>query len=63
MQASVGDRYIGKSRMVGQDRVGEIIEVKGPDGMPPYLVRFTDGNESLVNPGPTDVIQPAGTQN
>jgi hypothetical protein len=33
------------------DRVGEIVEVRGTDGGPPYLVRFDDGHESLVFPG------------
>ena len=28
-----------------------ILEVRGPEGAPPYLVRFADGHESLVYPG------------
>jgi len=34
-------------------RDGEILEVHGEDGGPPYLVRWSDsGHESLVFPGP-----------
>jgi hypothetical protein len=60
MQASVGDRLHVHSRTVGtQDRVGEIIEVRGRDGRPPYVVRFPDGRENLLYPGPDCVIEPA----
>nr|WP_306307088.1 DUF1918 domain-containing protein [Nocardia cerradoensis] len=34
------------------ERTGEIIEARGSDGAPPYVVRFEDGHESLVFPGP-----------
>ncbi|MGK5640800.1 DUF1918 domain-containing protein [Streptomyces sp. URMC 126] len=58
MQAEVGDRIHIQTRAVGmQSRVGEIMEVRGPDGTPPYLVRFSDGHESLVYPGPDCVIE------
>jgi Domain of unknown function (DUF1918) len=43
---------------VGQaDRVGRIVEVRGPGGAPPYVVRFEDGHEGLVFPGPDAVIE------
>jgi len=35
----------------------EIVEVKGPQGHPPYLVRFTDGHLGLVFPGPDAVVE------
>jgi hypothetical protein len=58
MQATVGDRLHVHGRTVGtRDRIGEIIEVRGNDGAPPYLVRFSDGHESLVYPGPDCVIE------
>ena len=38
--------------------MGEIIEVKGPGGTPPYLVRFDDGHQGLVFPGPDAVVEP-----
>ncbi|RDI65944.1 uncharacterized protein DUF1918 [Nocardia pseudobrasiliensis] len=40
------------------EQTGEIIEVRGADGSPPYLVRFGDGRESLVFPGPDCVVRP-----
>lgn len=58
MRASVGDRLHVHGHTVGErDRTGEIIEVKGPDGAPPYLVRFDDGHEGLVFPGPDAVVE------
>lgn len=41
-----------------RDRRGEIIEVHGADGGPPYIVRFDDGHTGLVFPGPDAVIEP-----
>ncbi|KAL4860565.1 hypothetical protein BDV12DRAFT_181387 [Aspergillus spectabilis] len=58
MQAKVGDRIRFHSPTVGrQDSVGEIIEVRGIDGSPPYLVRFDDGHERLIYPGPEMVVE------
>lgn len=57
MRAEVGDRLHVHGRTVGlPDRVGEIVEVRGPGGSPPYLVRFEDGHESLVFPGPDATV-------
>ena len=40
--ASVGDRLIIRGHRVGEpERDAEIIEVRGPDGSPPYLVRWS----------------------
>jgi hypothetical protein len=61
MQATVGDRLHIRGRTVGvQDRYAEVIEVRGNDGSPPYLVRFTDGHETLVYPGADCVVEPPG---
>jgi hypothetical protein len=58
MQATVGDRLHVHSNTVGtKDRVGEIVEVRGSNGGPPYLVRYPDGHESLVYPGPDCVVE------
>jgi uncharacterized protein DUF1918 len=58
MQATVGDRLHIHSNSVGtQDRVGEIIEVRGENGRPPYLIRYPDGHETLVYPGPDCVVE------
>jgi hypothetical protein len=52
MQAAVGDRLVIHGKQVGQaDRHGEILEVRGGDGGPPYFVRFDDGHETLLYPG------------
>jgi hypothetical protein len=48
MQAQVGDEMTVKGCHQGdEDRHGEIIEVIGADGAPPYMVRWRDGFESL----------------
>ena len=63
MQARIGERLRIHGRTVGmQDQEGEIIEVRGPDGHPPYLVRFTDGHETLIYPGPDAEVKPAAEQ-
>ena len=53
MNASVGDRLVIKGHHVGEpDRSAEIIEVRGEDLGPPYLVRWDDdGHEGLFLPG------------
>lgn len=57
MRAAVGDRLHVHGHVVGQaGRQGRIVEVRGPGGEPPYLVRFDDGREALVYPGPDAVV-------
>ena len=52
MRAVVGDRLHVHGRVVGtHDQMSEIIEIRGQDGAPPYLVRHDDGHEALVFPG------------
>ena len=61
MQATVGDRLHVHSNSVGEpDRSGEIVEVRGDEGAPPYVVRFPDGQETLVFPGPDSTIEQPG---
>jgi hypothetical protein len=58
MRAEVGERLRIHGRTVGeQEKVGEIIEVRGAEGEPPYVVRFDDGHEKLVFPGPDAEIE------
>lgn len=58
MHANKGDRLQMHGRTVGQhERVGEIVEVMGADGEPPYRVRFTDGHETVMSPGPDSVVR------
>jgi Domain of unknown function (DUF1918) len=62
MEAAVGDRLHIHGHNVGDPgRTGEIVEVRGSAGEPPYLVRFDDGHTRLVFPGPDAVVEhPAG---
>jgi uncharacterized protein DUF1918 len=61
MKAQVGDRLILPGTHVGDPhRVGLVIEVHGPDGGPPYLVRWDEsGHETLCFPGPDAHVQTA----
>lgn len=59
MHASTGDRLVVHGRTIDtKDRSGEIVETRGPEGGPPFLVRFADGHESLVFPGPDVQVLP-----
>ncbi len=52
MKAQVGARLVFHGKKVGAaDHTGEIIDVRGESGGPPYMVRFDDGHERLVFPG------------
>jgi hypothetical protein len=58
MRASVGDEVTVKGRHQGDgDRHGEIIEVHGEDGAPPYLVRWRDEHESVFFPSSDCVVE------
>lgn len=60
MQAKVGDRLVTESNKVDSPRrEGEILEVRGEDGAPPYVVRWGDGHEGLAFPGPDAHVVPA----
>ena len=60
MHATVGDRLVVHGKQVGSaDLEADVIEVRGENGAPPYLVRFQDGHESLVFPGPDCEVRPA----
>jgi hypothetical protein len=60
MEAAVGDRLHIHGHNVGDPgRTGEIVEVRGSAGEPPYLVRFDDGHTRLVFPGPDAVVEHA----
>ncbi|MER5464403.1 MULTISPECIES: DUF1918 domain-containing protein [unclassified Streptomyces] len=58
MQANVGDTLLMHGRTVGQhDKHAEVVEVLGAKGTPPYRVRFDDGHEALMSPGPDTVVR------
>lgn len=60
MKAKSGDRIILAGERVDQPtRDGEVLEVRGEDGAPPYLVRWTDGHTGLLYPGPGSVLRVA----
>ena len=59
MRASVGDQLVVEGRKVDDARrEGEVVEVRGQDGAPPYLVRWSDGHEGLTFPGPDAHVVP-----
>ena len=60
MRAHVGDMLVVQGHHLGEHkREGEIIEVHGADGTPPYMVRWSDtGQEGLIFPGSDTAIQP-----
>jgi len=62
MQATIGDRIRIHGNIVGHpDKSGQIVEVHGTQGEPPYLVKFDDGRTRLVFPGPDAVIEQPGS--
>lgn len=54
MIAQVGDRIVIAGHHLGDARREcEVLEVRGADGGPPYVVRWgDDGHESFFFPGP-----------
>lgn len=58
-RAQPGDRLvIRRRRLGGREPDGEILEVLGEDGSPPYVVRWSDdGHVSTLFPGPDAFIE------
>jgi hypothetical protein len=59
MRADVGDRLVVLSRHLDEPtRVGAIVEVHGPDGAPPYVVKWEcQADTAVVIPGPDAHIE------
>jgi len=59
MHAKPGDHLVIQGHHVGEiDKEGEILEVRGVGGEPPFLVRWSeDERETLVFPGSDAVVQ------
>ena len=59
MRAAVGDRIVIKGHRIGEpDRDCQVLEVRGPDGDAPYIVRWEDsGRETLFFPGSDASLQ------
>ncbi len=58
VRAEVGDQIVVRSAHVDDPvRDGEVLEVRGPDGGPPYRVRWADtGHDALFFPGPDATV-------
>lgn len=58
MKAQPGDRIIlAPPTLNGPLRDGEVLEARGAEGEPPYVVRWSDGHEGLLYPGPGAVLR------
>ena len=58
MRAKPGDRIILAGELVDQPtRAGEVLEARGADGGPPYVVKWEDGHTSTMFPGPGAVLR------
>jgi Domain of unknown function (DUF1876)/Domain of unknown function (DUF1918) len=58
MKAHQGDRIIlAASHTDEPTKDGEVLEVRGANGEPPYLVRWADGHTGLMYPGPGSVLR------
>ncbi len=53
MKAKVGDKIVIEGHHLGEPRrEAVVLDVRGPDGEPPYVVRWEDdGHEGLFFPG------------
>ncbi len=60
MKASVGDQLVVLSAQLDRPvRAGEIVEIHGRDGEPPFLVKWEDSEHTtLVCPGPDARVLP-----
>lgn len=51
MHAQVGDQLVVAGHRVGEaERRGEIVEIKGAGGEPPFVVQWEDGHTGLCFP-------------
>jgi hypothetical protein len=58
VEARVGDRIVVRSTHQGEpERIGEVLEVRGASGGPPYLVTWSpDGHTALFYPAGTCTV-------
>jgi hypothetical protein len=58
MHAVIGDELLVRGRHVDDaDRIGVIIGIHGENGSPPYLVRWTVGQESVFFPSADTLVE------
>lgn len=64
MKATVGDKIVIMSRHLGEPiREGEIVEVHGAEGEPPYVVKWLDDEHTgLIFPGADAHVEPHPTK-
>ncbi|OBI85282.1 DUF1918 domain-containing protein [Mycobacterium sp. 1245805.9] len=63
MKAVVGDWLVIKGTTTElADQRGEITEVRGADGAPPYVVRWNSGHVATVFPGSDALVVSAAEQ-
>ncbi len=61
MKARAGDQIVlAATHVDGPTRGGEILEVHGEAGAPPYVVRWDDGRVGTLYPGPGAVLRIGG---
>ena len=59
MKAHVGDRLHVHGRVVGHaERTARIVDIREPAVGPPiFTVRYEDGRQTLIYPGPDTVVE------
>ncbi len=58
MRARPGDRLVLAAPHASEaTRDGEVLEARGTDGGPPYVVRWSDGHEGMIYPGPGALLR------
>ena len=58
MRARPGDRIVLAASHVGEPtRDGKVLEARGADGGPPFVVEWSDGHTGLIYPGPGSVLR------
>lgn len=58
MKARAGDRIVLAASHVGEPtRDGRVVETRGDDGGPPFVVEWSDGHTGLIFPGPGAVLR------
>jgi len=62
VKATIGDHITVHGQHVGDaSRFGEVLEVLGPDGEPPYVMRWEDGHSAIFVPGSGALVDHAPT--
>lgn len=58
MRARVGDEIVVRGPHVGdRERHAVVLEVRGTDGGPPYVVRWSDGHQGFLFPSSDAMVE------